>query len=322
MTNENKNNIFSKNNTKTTTFMKTLFLLLSVVLLASSCGNPSETPTPKPPTSKYQKYAKENEIKIMSFNVRTSAMDKDTPNHWDNRKEACIALIKDQKPTIIGFQEAVYSAQWVWIKDQLKSEGYDGYGVNRQTGKESGSGECPGILYDKSVIKKIEVGTFWLSETPDTPSKGWDARYYRTATWGLFEHLPTGKQFFYINTHLDHESVTAQVEGMKLIANKFKEYQKEVDALFLTGDLNIEASDKAIDAIKDFMRNARTYANRTDSFGTTNSFESETKKAKIDHIYYSKEMKNPVEYYTIRDVYNGVKFVSDHYPIYTIIRLK
>jgi endonuclease/exonuclease/phosphatase family metal-dependent hydrolase len=210
--------------------MKTLFLLLSVVLLASSCGNPSETPAPKPPTSKYQKYAKENEIKIMSFNVRTSAMDKETPNHWDNRKEACIALIKDQKPTIIGFQEAVYSAQWVWIKDQLKSEGYDGYGVNRQTGKESGSGECPGILYDKSVIKKIEVGTFWLSETPDTPSKGWDARYYRTATWGLFEHLPTGKQFFYINTHLDHESVTAQVEGMKLIANKFKEYQKEVDA--------------------------------------------------------------------------------------------
>ncbi|MBR2860128.1 MAG: endonuclease/exonuclease/phosphatase family protein [Alistipes sp.] len=301
--------------------MKTLFLLLSVVLLASSCGNPSETPTPKPPTSKYQKYAKENEIKIMSFNVRTKTSNDTGINHWDERKEACVAVVKDHKPTIIGYQEAQYNSQWVYLKNQLAAD-YESYGVNRSDGKESGSGEVVGIMWDPKIVKKIEVGTFWLSETPDTPSKGWDARYYRTATWGLFEHLPTGKQFFYINTHLDHESVTAQVEGMKLIANKFKEYQKEVDALFLTGDLNIEAFDKAIDAIKDFMRNARTYANRTDSFGTTNSFESETKKAKIDHIYYSKEMKNPVEYYTIRDTYNGVKFVSDHYPIYTIIRLK
>ena len=301
--------------------MKTLFLLLSVVLLASSCGNPSETPTPKPPTSKYQKYAKENEIKIMSFNVRTKTSNDTGINHWDERKEACVAVVKDHKPTIIGYQEAQYNSQWVYLKNQLAAD-YESYGVNRSDGKESGSGEVVGIMWDPKIVKKIEVGTFWLSETPDTPSKGWDARYYRTATWGLFEHLPTGKEFLYINTHLDHESVTAQVEGMKLIANKFKEYQKEVDALFLTGDLNIEASDTAIDAIKGFMRNARTYANRTDSFGTTNSFESETKKAKIDHIYYNKELKNPVEYYTIRDTYNGVKFVSDHYPIYAIIRLK
>lgn len=300
--------------------MKTLFLLLSVVLLASSCGNPSETPTPKPPTSKYQKYAKENEIKIMSFNVRTKTSSDEGINHWDQRKEACVAVVKDHKPTIIGYQEAQYSSQWVYLKNQLAAD-YESYGVNRSDGKESGSGEVVGIMWDPKIVKKIEVGTFWLSETPDTPSKGWGANYYRTATWGLFEHLPTGKQFFYINTHLDHESVKAQVEGMKLIANKLKEYQKNVDALFLTGDLNIEASDTAIDAIKGFMRNARTYANRTDSFGTTNSFESETKKAKIDHIYYNKELKNPVEYYTIRDVYNGVKFVSDHYPIYTIIKL-
>ena len=300
--------------------MKTLFLLLSVVLLASSCGNPSETPTPKPPTSKYQKYAKENEIKIMSFNVRTKTSNDEGVNHWDQRKEACVAVVKDHKPTIIGYQEAQYNSQWVYLKNQLAAD-YESYGVNRSDGKESGSGEVVGIMWDPKIVKKIEVGTFWLSETPDTPSKGWDARYYRTATWGLFEHLPTGKEFLYINTHLDHESVTAQVEGMELIANKFKEHQKEVDALFLTGDLNVEATHDAIKAITGFMRNARTYANRTDSFGTTNSFESETKKSKIDHIYYSKEMKNPVEYYTIRDTYNGVKFVSDHYPIYTIIKL-
>ncbi len=301
--------------------MKKIFILLSIVMLVSGCGDKEDQAPPTPPASKYQKYAKENEIKIMSFNVRTSAMDKGTPNHWDNRKDACIALIKDQRPSIIGLQEAVYSAQWVWIKEQLKSEGYDGYGVNRQTGKESGSGECPGILYDKSVIKKIEVGTFWLSETPDTPSKGWGANYYRTATWGLFEHIHTGEQFFYINTHLDHEVEKAQIEGMKLISKKFEEYKGKMP-LFLTGDLNVSAIHDALDAINGYMKNARNYANRTDNYGTTNSFESDTKTQKIDHIYYNKELRNPVEYCTIREPYNNVKFVSDHYPIYSIIKLK
>ena len=89
--------------------MKRLLLLFSIVALVSSCGNTNNEPTPSGPTSKYQKYAGENELKIMSFNVRTSGMDKDTPNHWEHRKEACIALIKDHKPTLIGFQEAVYS---------------------------------------------------------------------------------------------------------------------------------------------------------------------------------------------------------------------
>ena len=110
--------------------MKTLFLLLSVVLLASSCGNPSETPTPKPPTSKYQKYAKENEIKIMSFNVRTKTSNDTGINHWDERKEACVAVVKDHKPTIIGYQEAQYNSQWVYLKNQLAAD-YESYGVNR-----------------------------------------------------------------------------------------------------------------------------------------------------------------------------------------------
>lgn len=292
-------------------------------MLASSCGESNDTPPPpQPPASKYQKHAKDNEIKIMSFNIRTSGMDKETPNHWDNRKAACIELIRDHMPDIMGVQEATYTDQWEWLKNQLKGAGYDGYGVNRQTGKESGAGEVPGILYNTSVIKKIEVGTFWLSETPNVPSMGWDANYYRTATWGLFEHIQTGKQFLYINTHLDHESETAQVEGMKLIANKFQEYKSDVDAFFLTGDLNVDSSHKAIEAIKGFMRNTRTYANRSDNYGTTNGFKSDTQKSKIDHIYYNKELKNPIEYYTIRDTYNGVKFVSDHYPIYSIIKLK
>ena len=304
--------------------MKKILFALTILALAVSCGKSGDdTPTtPKEPTSKYQKYANENEIKIMSFNVRTKTDNDKGVNHWDQRKAACIALVKDHKPTIIGFQEAQYKSQWIYLKEQLRAD-YDGYGVGRTDGKESG--ETMGILYDRNLVEMIDCGTFWLSETPEKPSRSWGMSMNRTATWGLFKHLHTGKEFFYINTHLpltnDKYGETPKIEGMKIIANKFQEYKKQVDALFLTGDLNVEASHEAMDAIKSFMRNARTYANRTDNYGTTNGFESDSKNSKIDHIYYSKELKNPVEYYTIKDSYEGIKFVSDHYPIYTIIKL-
>ena len=188
--------------------MKKILFAIAIVMFAVSCGDSGDG-TPTPPAPKFQKYAKSNEIKIMSFNIRTSGMDEGTANHWDNRKEACVALIKDHMPDIMGVQEATYTDQWVWLKNQLKSAGYDGYGINRMTGKESGSGEVSGILYNTNVVRKKEAGTFWLSETPDKPSKGWDAENYRTAAWGLFEHIPTGKEFFFVNTHLDHKSTTA-----------------------------------------------------------------------------------------------------------------
>lgn len=299
--------------------MKKILFAIAIVMLAVSCGG-NETPAGKPPTSKYKKHAGEGEIKIMSFNIRTSGMDKDTPNHWDNRKEAVLALIKDQMPDIMGVQEATFTSQWLWLKDKLKSAGYDGYGLNRQTGKESGSGECPGILWNRNVIKKIEAGTFWLSETPDTPSKGWDANYYRTATWGLFEHIATGQIFFMVNTHLDHESTTAQVEGMKLIEQKLLEYEWDYP-LYLTGDFNVISTDKALDGVREFMRNARTYATVRDTNPTVNGFGNSSSRKQIDHIYYSDYLK-AVEYYTIMDAYNGVTYVSDHYPIYAIIKLK
>ena len=266
-----------------------------------------------------QKYAKSNELKIMSFNVRTKTDgDTDTKN-WEYRKDACVALIKDQMTTIIGFQEADYTNQWKYLNDQLTKE-YDGYGVNRDTGKESGSGETMGILYNKSVVQKLDGGTFWLSETPNTPSKGFGANYARNATWGLFKHIPTGITFYYINTHLDHQVAEAQIEGMKLISQHFEDY-KGTYPLFLTGDMNIRSDNVALDVIEDYMYNAREVAPQlfTD-YNTTYNGYATNRSSIIDHIYCSDYLRVE-EYHTINEDY-GVPFVSDHYPIYAIVKLE
>ena len=267
----------------------------------------------------YQKYAGSDEIKIMSFNVRTKTSETDPANNWDNRKAACVELIKDQRPSVIGFQEAQYTLQWSYLKEQLAGI-YDGYGVNRDTGDESGKGEVMGILYDKSTVEKIDGGTFWLSETPDTPSKGFGANYSRNATWGLFKHIPSGKTFYYINTHLDHQVANAQIEGMKLISQHFEEY-RESYPVFLTGDLNITSTNVALDVIESYMNNARDVAPSSYSdFKNTYNGWKVGGKGIIDHIYCSNNLR-VVEYHTIDDDY-GVPFVSDHYPIYAIVKLK
>lgn len=267
----------------------------------------------------FKKYAGDDEIKVMSFNVRTKTSETDPANNWDNRKEACVALIRDQKPSIIGYQEAQYTLQWSYLKEQLASQ-YDGYGVNRDDGTESGRGEVMGIMYNKATIEKLDGGTFWLSETPDTPSMGFGASYCRNATWGLFKHIPSGKTFYYINTHLDHQVATAQVEGMKLISKSFEKY-KDQYPLFLTGDMNITADNVAMDVIEGYMHNARNAAptSLTDFSTTYNAYKT-TKNSIIDHIYCSDYLR-VVEYHTINEKYGNVNFVSDHYPIYAIIEL-
>ena len=292
-------------------------------LLMVGCSNPvDDGSTEKQPDESlvFKKYADEDEIKVMSFNIRTDS-SSDGTNGWSYRKSACVEMIKDQKPTIIGFQEAKFTLQWSYMKEQLKDD-YVGFGVSRTTGKESGSGECMGIMYDKNVVEKLDGGTFWLSETPNEPSKGWDSAYTRSSTWGLFKHKPTGKTFFYINTHLDNEGNTARIEGMKLIAKRFEPYKDECP-IFLTGDMNVDLSDKAMQAIRDFMWNTRLYAptELTDFKGTYNGFSTKTSNKVIDHIYCSKGMK-VVEYHTITEKYGSAKFVSDHYPIYSIIKME
>lgn len=264
-----------------------------------------------------QVYPRENEVKVMSFNVRVESSEVDSSNNWSNRKAACVALIKEHQPCLIGFQEAKFNSQWSYFKEQLKDE-YDGWGVNRDTGKESGSGEVMGILYNKSRIEKIEGGTFWLSETPDKCSYGWDAACRRTATWGVFRHKATDKCFLYVNTHLDHQGTTARIKGVEQLANFFGRYSSY--AGILSGDMNIESTHDAFKVLAPIMNNTRDVApkGRTDTHTTYNAYTTSSQSI-IDHIYCSKSMQ-VIEYHTVSENY-GVKFVSDHYPIYAIISL-
>ncbi len=255
----------------------------------------------------------DNQLKVISFNVRTGNSDKGTANAWDQRKAAGPALLTKENPTVFGVQEAL-DFQIDYLKKNLPA--YDCYGVGRDDG--ASKGEHMSIFYKKEDVTLEKSGTFWLSQTPDKPSKGWDATYYRSATWAVFTHKGSGKKFFYMNTHLDHQAALARENSILLIINKIKEYNPEGYPAVLTADFNSETSDPIFGPLKLVMQDARVVSPKTDNAGTFNGWAN--RNTIIDHVFFS-DFK-PLEYKTIRDRYLGVQYVSDHYPISALLEFK
>ena len=263
-----------------------------------------------------------NELSVISFNIRVSGGISEliNPNSWSRRRSATPAMIKDQCPDIFGVQEAL-SDQLTYVGDNLTNYSY--VGVGREDGKEISeitdseeSGEIMAIFYNTSEIELLEWGTYWLSETPDVPSKSWEADYTRTMTWAKMQMKYSGKKFFYVNTHLDNHSGTAREEGLKLIVNKIAEMNIDNLPVVLTGDFNVTPGDPVLDVLVDAeMSDARTTATKTDDLPTFNGLGDKNENPRvIDYIYY-RGFSSCLEYETIVKTYENVPYISDHYPI-------
>lgn len=249
-------------------------------------------------------------LKVMSYNIRLGDA-KDGTNSWALRYPATAEMLEDQKPDVFGIQEAL-SYQIRFIEDNMR--GYECVGVGREDGKNEG--EHMSIFWNKKTVSLMKWGTFWLSETPDKPSMGWDAACKRTATWALMKDKKTGKKFYFVNTHLDHVGVEARRNGLQLIVDRIAELNKDGLPMVLTGDFNMTPDDKALEPLEGNMKSTRAVAVRTDSKGTYNGWGKASDV--IDYIYFSGFGSCP-EYQTVTKRYSDRTFVSDHFPISAIL---
>lgn len=251
--------------------------------------------------------AQESEgLKVMSYNIRLGSA-QDGTNSWALRYTATGEMLEDQKPDVFGVQEAL-EYQVRYIEEMC---GYESVGVGRENGKKEG--EHMSIFWNKKAVSMLKWGTFWLSETPEKPSKGWDAECFRTATWALMKDKKTGKKFYFVNTHLDHKGTEAQKNGLKLIVDRIAEINPDGLPMVLTGDFNIEPKNPALKDLDARMQSARKIAVKTDDHATYNGWGKSS--TMIDYIYVSGFSSCP-EYQTVTKRYEDRKFISDHYPIF------
>lgn len=249
-------------------------------------------------------------LSVISFNIRMGE-GKDGTNSWQFRCPATIYMLRDKQPDIFGLQEA-YDYQVLFIRENMLD--YKSVGVGREDGKHEG--EHMSIFYNKKKISLLKWGTFWLSETPEKPSMGWDAACFRTATWALMKDKRSGHKFYYVNTHLDHVGKTAQREGLALIVERIRAINPDGYPMVLTGDFNVESSDPVLTDLNKMMKDARVTAERTDSL---NSFNGWGKSSSIiDYIYYSGFSSCP-KFETVQKKYGDFPFISDHYPVRAVL---
>lgn len=267
------------------------------------------------------------QIKVMSYNIRQSGIN-DGKNAWENRKPATRAMIYDILPDVFGVQEALKD-QVEYIAENCPCYKYEG--VGRDDGKSKG--EHMAIFYNTETMKLTDWGTFWLSETPDEPSIGWDAACKRTATWAVLQEKSSGRKIFFVNTHLDHKGDYARKQGIILLRSKIEELNKGKLPVVLTGDFNMLPDNPNILEISAYMKNARTSAKKADKIGSFSGYgekgkyvtgkpELGDKKVKyptpIDYIFYT-GYKTCKEFRVIRTKYAGKEYISDHYPVIAIL---
>ena len=261
------------------------------------------------PVSGIAKKNEQKELKVMSYNIRMG-IAKDGTNSWEFRCPATIEMLNAQKPDVFGVQEA-FEFQIRFIEEYCRD--YKSVGVGRDDGKKKG--EYMSIFWNKKTVSLLKWGTFWLSETPDKPSKGWDAHCRRTATWALMKDKKTGKKFYFVNTHLDHKGKEAQKNGLKLIVDRIESINPQGYPMILTGDFNIKPDNAALIGLDSRMQSTRKIAADTDNHNTFNGWSVKPTDSVIDYIYISGFSSCP-QYKTVTEKYAERPFVSDHYPIF------
>ena len=249
-------------------------------------------------------------LEVMSFNIRLGvAQEQDSLNNWENRREAAVAMIADIAPAVFGVQEA-YDFQLDYIVEKCPQ--YRCVGVGREDGLHGG--EHMSVLYDTIRLELKDWGTYWLSETPEVPSFGWDAACKRTATWTLLQEKRSGREFFFVNTHLDHVGVLARRNGLALVVERIGEMNPDGWPMILCGDFNVYPDDPCLTDLRSMMTDAWTSAAEADDGATWHDWGRNMDDRHIDYIFYS-GFSGCKEIRRVTRSYLDSPYVSDHYPV-------
>lgn len=291
--------------------MKRFFRTLGILLLggAAACSQaPRDIPCNVPP----------GEVKLISFNIRYSGNARqDGPCRWEKRRKAVLDMLQQEGPSVMGIQEGLID-QVRYIERNCPQ--YTRIGVGRDDGADGG--EIMAIFYRNDRFEAPESGTFWLSETPDEVSRGWDAACNRTVSWALLREKATGKSFYYLNTHFDHMGDEARRREAQQIADYIDSRIPAGAPVIVGGDLNAGIEEPLFDPLKSRMLVARDIAEPTDRGGTFNGFGSTPGNIVLDHIFCRDidTLAGAPSLRTLREGY-GAPYLSDHYPVVFTFRL-
>jgi endonuclease/exonuclease/phosphatase family metal-dependent hydrolase len=243
----------------------------------------------------------------------------DTGNLWVDRAPVIEALIRFHDFDILGTQEGLIGM----LNDLSKAlPEYQRYGIGRDDGKDAG--EHSAIFFKKDKFSLLKHGDFWLSQTPEKPSLGWDATCCnRICSWVYLQDKKSKKKFYVFNAHYDYQKDLARNESSKLILKEIKRIAGNAPVIFV-GDLNGSNETQWCQAIANSGLLKDTFKEAKYPYANNPSFQDFGKEIDrtdvIDHIFVTKDFLVK-RWGILSDTYHG-KYPSDHFPVLAEVVLK
>lgn len=243
-------------------------------------------------------------VKIVGFNVQCG----DLPDGRSvvERAPRVLAILRDYDPDLIGFQEV--TPKWMVQLAPLEKE-YDHILMYRHPSSQEGTP----LFWKKSVFELVEERHFWLSETPNKPSRGWNADYYRICSYAALRHKESGKVLYFYNTHFDWVGAAPR-ESAQLIIRRAETHG---DApVFCTADFNFVPGSAGWHSMRSWFRDVREAVAPDSRQGTIHGYKNFNEcETIIDYCFYHGKGVRPTGYEVITRSFDG-KYPSDHFPMY------
>ena len=250
-----------------------------------------------------------DEVTVVTYNIRYDSPN-DRKNLWQHRKKRLMECIKSINPDIIGIQEGL-KHQLDYIEETLNN--FQIVGLDRDNNL---NGEFSSILFNSNQFELISTKTFWLSETPNIPSKSWDSAYPRICTYPVLQHKDSKESIYIFNTHLDHLGTVSRINSSKLILNKIKAIAPKYGKIILMGDFNDSEVSETIFQIKNYLDDGKAIADKNinTQHGTYNGFDINSDlKYRLDYIFFKNTKVISYEHKT--GTLKNDLWPSDHLPV-------
>jgi endonuclease/exonuclease/phosphatase family metal-dependent hydrolase len=252
----------------------------------------------------------------MTFNLRYAS--ERPPNAWPDRLPVMVDCLKETQPDLIGTQEGLYH-QLKDLKVQLPQ--YEWIGLGREGGSH---GEFMAVFYRPDRFEPLEFDHFWLSDTPEViGSSSWGNQVKRMTTWVRFRDKQADQEFYFVNTHLDHQVQESREKSASLILQRIQALNTDLPVLFV-GDFNARAGANPAydilvgdDRFVDLWNTAKE--RRGEIVKTFHGYQGpESGDDRIDWIL----SRGPVVADTIQIITceRGGQYPSDHFPVLASIR--
>lgn len=254
----------------------------------------------------------------MTYNVRYAS--ENPSEAWSKRRPIMRELIQQIAPDVMGTQETLYRQ----VKDLATDlPDYDWIGLGRDGGSR---GEFMAVFYRKARLEPLAFDHFWLSDTPEViGSTTWGNSNRRMVTWIKFRDRQTNQEFYFFNTHFDHQIQAAREKSAELVRQRIAALDTKLPVL-LVGDFNAAAGkNKTYEILTqdgfltDTWQTARE--RQGEGIGTFNSFRAlQPNGPRIDWILSRGDMT--AEKIEIVTMQRDGQFPSDHFPVVARLQLR